>query len=162
MKKVKPRRGDVFEIETPDGKFGYGLVVEGGGCPYIAILDEVYVQRPPIEELAGKEVVLAGWTMDSWFYHGRWTVIGATDPAQFNVPFPNYVVGIEGELHVTDYKGTILGKIRTAEVGVLDNQSIRVPVGFQNAFLAMHGYQDWNENFEKLTVVYLRERMMRA
>jgi hypothetical protein len=29
-----PRRGDIFELATPDARFGYGLVVEGGGCPY--------------------------------------------------------------------------------------------------------------------------------
>lgn len=33
-----PRRSDVFELAVPDGRFGYGLVVEGGGVPYVAIL----------------------------------------------------------------------------------------------------------------------------
>lgn len=62
-----PRRGDVFEMPTPDGRFGYGVVVEGGGCPYVAILHRLYDSRPALGEVEKDEVALVGWTMVAGF-----------------------------------------------------------------------------------------------
>ncbi|MBA2466803.1 MAG: hypothetical protein H0V46_04275 [Sphingomonas sp.] len=161
-RRPSPHRGDVFELPTTDGRFGYGLVIVGGGRPYIAILRGVYDSRPAVDELEHKHVGLVGWTMDSWFYHGRWAVVGKLDPDGFPVPYPNYIVGIDGELHATDYKGEVLGPASPDERDLLDYQSSRSPVGFHNAFLALHGYRDWDAGDDKLTADHARLRMTRT
>lgn len=157
-----PRRRDVFELPTPDGRFGYGVVVEGGGCPYIVVLRGLYIHRPTLAQLGKDEIALVGWTMDSWFFHGRWEVIGKLNPDHFDVPYPNHVVGVEGEPHVTDYKGEILGPLSPSERELLDYKSSRSPIGFQNAFLALHGYGEWDSDDDKLTASYARQRVTRT
>lgn len=88
--------------------------------------------------------------------------IGKLNPDHFDVPYPNHVVGADGELHVTDYKGEILGPIEPNEHGLLDYKSSRSPVGFQNAFLALHGYREWDSGDENLTAEYARQRITRT
>lgn len=162
QKQSAPRRGDVFELGTPDGRFGYGVVVEGGGVPYIAILRGLHDSCPAIDELENDRVALVGWTMDSWFYHGRWSLVGTLDPDRVDVPYPNFIVGIDGEPHATDYKGEVLGPAHPEEMGLLDNKSSRAPIGFQNAFLALHGYREWDAADDKLTADYVRRRITRS
>ena len=160
-RKPSPSRGDVFELPTPDGRFGYGLVIEGGGVPYIAVLSRLHDRRPALDELANDDIALVGWTMDSWFYHDRWLVVGNLDPNRFDVPRPNYIVGVDGELHVTDFRGQVLGPPTSHEKGLLGYRGSRAPVGFQNAFLALHGYRDWDIGDDKLTAENARLRMTR-
>lgn len=121
-----------------------------------------YNSRPALGDLVKDEVALVGWTMDSWFYHGRWIVIGKLDPDLFNVPFPTYIVDIDGDLHATDYKGDVLGPVHPHERGLLDYKSSRSPVGFHNAFLALHGYWEWDDGHDKLTADHARHRMTRT
>lgn len=161
QKQTSPRRGDLFELVAPDGRLGYGLVVEGGGCPYIILFRGLHESRPAAEELVNEEIALVGWTMDSWFYHGRWMVMGKLNPDQVDVPYPTYVVGVNGELHATDYKGKVLRPLRPEEEGSLDYKSSRSPIGFQNAFLALHGYRKWDAADDKLTAEHARHRMTR-
>lgn len=157
-----PGRGDVFELPTPDGRFGYGLVVEGGGVPYVAILGKLHDSRPALDDLEGEEIALVGWTMDSWFHHGRWLVVGNLDPDRLDVPRPNYIVGVEGEPKVTNFKGEVLGPPTNDEKGLLGYRGSRAPVGFQNAFLALHGYRDWDTGDDTLTAEHARLRMSRT
>lgn len=154
-----PHRGDVFEIAAPDGRLGYGVVIEGGGCPYIAVLHGLHDNRPEMSQLENNEIALIGWTMDSWFFHARWIVIGMVNPARFDVPYPTYLVEVDGELRASDYKGKILGPVHPDEVGLLDCKSSHSPMGFQDAFLALHGYREWDSANDKLTIDYARKRM---
>ncbi len=136
--------------------------MEGGGCPYIAIWRGLHEGRPPLDELENDEIALVGWTMDSWLYHGRWVVVGTLNPDKCDVPYPTYLVGMDGEPHATDYKGEKLGPVSPHETSLLDYKSSRSPVGFQNAFLALHGFREWEAADNKLTAEHARQRMTRA
>ena len=89
---------------------------------YIILFRGLHESRPAAEELVNEEIALVGWTMDSWFYHGRWMVMGKLNPDQVDVPYPTYAVGVNGELHATDYKGKVLRPLRPEEEGSLDYQ----------------------------------------
>ena len=46
-KRVKLSKGDVFELQLPDGRLGYGIVVKpgklkNGGTPYVAVFSSAY------------------------------------------------------------------------------------------------------------------------
>lgn len=158
-----PRTGDVFELRTPDGRFGYALVVEGGSVPYIAIFSRLHDSRRAFfDELMDDEIALVGWTMDSWFYHNRWLIVGNLDAERLDVPRPNYIVGIDGEPHVTDFRGKVLGPPTNDEKVLLGHRASRAPLGFQNAFLALHGYRGWDAGDDTLTAGNARLRMSRA
>jgi len=165
-KRVRLKAGDIFELTVPDGRLGYGVVVmpgvlKGGGTPYIIILQSLHSSQPSLADLAGDEIALVGWTMDALVYHGRWRVVGHDYPARIDVPFPNWKVGRGGVTYVIDVMGEIIDEATAEEQELLDLQWSRAPIGFQNAFEAMHGFRNWDEHYDKLTAAYARKRMTR-
>ena len=160
-KRVALRPGDVFEITTPDGACGYGVIILGGGCPYIILLRGLHRQRPLISELEEANIVLVGWTMDALFYRGDWKVIASGYPQRDDVPYPNHIVSVGTELITTDYMGNSLGNVRAHEVGLLEPKSSRAPIGFHKAFIALHGHGEWRESDAELTAEHARKRMTR-
>lgn len=163
-KRVKLSEGDVFELTVPDGKFGYGIIVKrgglkNGGTPYIAMFRPLYDKRPDVRELIREEVVLAGWTMDALFYHGRWNVIAHDLPLP-RVPFPNFKVKMDGKFYVTDVHGQTVMEATAAEQELLDYRFSRAPVGFQDAFEALHGFSEWQVCHDKLTPAYAKAKVI--
>lgn len=160
--RTKLRAGDVFELTVPDGRLGYGvIVVPGNGVPYIIILRSLHQSEPRIAELAGDEIALVGWTMDALIYHGRWRVVGHDFPRRIDVPFPNFKVGMEGRMYITDVSGKHLDEATADQVDLLDYRFSRAPIGFQAPFEALHGFGECREDFDKITPAYARQRMIR-
>ncbi|QTH19821.1 hypothetical protein HRJ34_15770 [Rhizorhabdus wittichii] len=165
-KRVKLAEGDLFELDVPDGRHGYGVIVKhgglkSGGTPYVAIFKSIHRERPELTELIREEVALAGWTMDALVYHGRWNVIAHSLPLP-NIPFPNFKVEMEGKFYVTDVEGELVGEATPAELELLDYKFSRAPIAFQMAFEALHGFGDWQERYEELTPAYSRARITRS
>lgn len=163
-KRVRLTEGDIFEFTVPDGRFGYGIIVKrgvltNGGTPYIAIFRSLHGERADLASLVRDEVVLAGWTMDALVYHGRWKVIAHDLPLPL-VPFPNFKVEIGGKFYLTDVEGQLIGEAKGAELELLDYQFSRSPIGYQNAFEALHGYSEWKASDDKLTPAYAKARMI--
>lgn len=164
-KRINLEKGDVFELTLPDGRFGYGVIVrkgklKGGGTPYIAILKSAYGVRPDLAKFADDEVALAGWTMDSLIYQGRWTVISRGVPLPA-VPFPNFKTLINGAVWTTDVDGTPLDIATPIERELLDNRWRSSALLYQDAFEASHGLGDWRPYFDKFTPAYARLRITR-
>jgi len=155
------RAGDVFEIPTPDGRLGYGAIVVARKIIYVIIFKRLHSRRPNIGDLARDEIALVGWTMDALIFHGAWTMIGSGYPARDDVPFPNFRVLIEGKTYVTDFQGAVLGPIRADETDLLDQKWSLAPIGFQDAFFALHRLASSKPYHEELGVEYARRRMTR-
>ncbi|MBB5714160.1 Imm26 family immunity protein [Sphingomonas aerophila] len=164
-KRISLNEGDLFELVVPDGRLGYGIIVKrgilkNGGAPYIAIFGSVHAGRPDPNWVVRDDVALAGWTLDSLFYHGHWNVIARSLPLP-SIPFPNFKVEQDGRIYVTDVTGAFVGEASQAEIELLDYQFSRTPLLFQDAFEALHGFQTWNQTHDKLTPAYSKVRATR-
>ena len=165
-KRVNLKEGDIFEFTVPDGRLGYGVIVtpgklKGGGVPYVIILASLHSSRPGIADLAGDQIALVGWTMDALVYHGVWRVIAHNFPKRIDVPFPNWKVALDGRIYVTDFEGEILDEATAAQTDLLDYRTSHAPIRFQRAFEALHGFGEWQDHYEKITLEYARKRMIR-
>jgi hypothetical protein len=160
-KRVRLRRGDLFEFSVLDGRYGYGLVIIPGGVLYASFFRGLHVSRPEIASFLADEVALVGTTMDALFYHGLWTVIAHDLPIPTDIPYPNWKVGIEGEIRTVDFEGSNHWPIRQDELHLLDYQFSRSPRGYQDALESLHGMREWKERFEKLTPAYAARRVTR-
>jgi hypothetical protein len=77
-KKIEPKRGDVFEIPLPDGRRGYGQVLDATMSGFFAIASD---DRLPIEEVVASPVAFRIWCMSDCIRKGIWPIIG-------NLPLP--------------------------------------------------------------------------
>lgn len=155
------REGDVFEFDVPDGHLGYGVVVVGGGVPYVIILRSLHRSRPTMADLKADDIALVGWTMDALIHKGRWRIAFSGYPRRSDIPYPNHIVALAGGLMVTDFRGTVLGPAREGEIGLLEHQGSRAPIGYEKAFLALHGFVPWTSDCDRLTADYVRRRATR-
>lgn len=161
-KRVKLRQGDLFELSVSDGRLGYGLVIIPGGVLYAAFFKSLHGSRPDIASLLADEIALVGTTMDSLFYHGRWSVIARDQPIPAAIPFPNWKVKIGGELRTTDFEGRTHWSMRPDEIELLDYKFSRAPLGYQDALEALNGLGEWQDSYDKLTPAYAARRVTRA
>lgn len=164
-KRAKLSEGDVLELELPDGRFGYGIVVKqgklkNGGTPYVAVFGSAHSRRPDLTKIVSDSVALAGWTMDTLVYHGRWNVIARSLPIP-SIPLPNFKVGMEGKVYATDVDGNLIDEATPEERELLDFKWSRAPIAFQKAFEALHGLGEWQESYDRFTPDYSRARMTR-
>ena len=161
-KRVKLRAGDLFELQVSDGRYGYGLVIIPGGVLYAAFFRHLYHERPHIEAVISDEIALVGWTMDALFYHDRWIVITRDQPVPADIPFPDWKVGIQGELHATDFDGQNARPIRPEEIEFLDYRFSWSPMVYVDALEALNGLGEWDDRYIKATPAYASRRMTRA
>jgi hypothetical protein len=157
-----PKRGDVFEFRVSDGRLGYGVVVLGGGTPYIAIFKPLFTEPPSTADLADEQIALVGETMDALFYHGRWVVVDEGFPIPSSISFPNWKVNANGVPHTTNFDGNTFLPMRPEEADLLDYRFSRAPIAYQTALEAMHGLAEWREDYERLTPAYPARRMTRS
>ena len=161
-RRTVPREGDIFEFDVPEGRRGYGVVVVGGGVPYVIILRSLHGGRPSMAELRVDDIALVGWTMDALIHHGRWRIVYSGCPPRPDIPYPNYIVGLAGDLMVTDFRGKFLDRPRDGELGLLEYQSSRAPISYEKALLALHGFGEWRGDYDRLTADYVRRRATRV
>jgi hypothetical protein len=146
-----------------DSRLGYGVVIEGGGVPYVIILRSIHPTRPELSSLVDDAIALVGQTMDALIYHGRWQIVFNGYPRRDDVPFPNWKVRIDGQLVVTDFSGQqVLGSLSEEETALLDFKFSRAPIAYQNALEAIHGLQTWQDSYDQLTPAYAKARMTRG
>jgi hypothetical protein len=161
-KRITVKAGAIFEIPAPDGRLGYGVAIVGGGVPYVIILKSLHKERPPVSDLTTDEIALAGWTTDAQIYHGRWTLVGADYPPRPDVPFPNFKVRIDGSYQTTDFRGNVLGPSTPDEIELLAFQTSSSAIIYQDALMAIHGFCDWEDYYEKLLPAHALARMSRS
>lgn len=165
-KRVKLRAGDVFEMPLDDGRLGYGVVIVGGGVLYVIILRTLHSHRPRPEVLHADPIALVGWTMDALIYHGRWSIVFSGYPSREDVPYPNWKVRVhdsakQTSIQTTDFTGRVLGPATPEEIELLDNQSSRSPIAYQDALEALHRIRPWRPDYDRLTPEYLAARVTR-
>ena len=156
------KAGDVFEMTISDGRLGYGVIVIARKTLYVAILRDLYTERPHLSNLTSAPIALVGWTMDALIYHGRWSVAYHRYPDRHDIPYPNWKVEVSGVMQTTDFAGKILRPCTADEARLLDFRSSRSPIGFQNALEALHGLGTWRADYENLTPSYAFNRVLRA
>ena len=159
--RLEPKRGDIFEIPGPDSS-GYGVVVVGGGVFYTAIFRNMFSARPKFDQLVSEEIGLVGWTMDALLFHRRWSIVARQSELPTEIPYPNWKVRIGEDLFTTDFRGDVLGPIRPEEEAVLDFKFSTSPIAYENALLALNGFQPWVAMYDKLTVSYARQYCFRS
>jgi hypothetical protein len=161
-KRVKLRQRDLFEFSVTNGQLAYGMVIIPGGVLYAAFFRGLHSSRPGIAVAVADEVALVGTTMDSEFYHGRWSVIAHDQPIPRAIPFPNWKVKIGEELRTTDFEGRNHWPMRPEEADLLDYKFSQSPLEYQDALEALNGLREWQVNYDKLTPAYAARRMTRA
>ena len=159
-KRVRLRRGDLFELVAADGRLGYGVVLKPGGVLDVFFLKDLHPARPAATSLCASEVALIGTTQDAFFFHGRWTVIGHDFPIPADLPFQNWKVGIDGELHTTNFAGDRYRPMLSGERELLEYKFSAAPIAFQRALEALNGVGEWRDDYEKLTLAYARRRVV--
>lgn len=160
-KRVKLKRGDLFEFSASDSRLGYGVVVSPGGVLEAIFLPTLHVSQPPLEVLARDQPALIGSTMDALFFHRRWVVVGHDFPLANDLPFPNWKVRMNGELYAADFEGRTLWPIQAEEVELLDFKSSASPITYQHAVEAMNGLRAWEDYYDALTFDYAKRRVTR-
>lgn len=159
-KPVAVREGDVFEISAPDGKLGFGQVIVSGKILYVVFFEDLYSEVPDLDDLIKSKLLLVGWTVDALIFHGRWKIVGNRPPDSERVPFPSYKVLMRGKVHVHDFRGKELRLADPAELELLENKTTVAPIRYQKAFLAHHGFEKWEADYERLTVAYAQRRVV--
>jgi hypothetical protein len=161
-KRVKLLRGDLFEFSAENGRLGYGVITIPGVAFHAAFMKTMHTARPAIDALLADDIALIGTTTDALFYHGHWAVIAHDFPLPKDIPFPNWKVGINGELRTTDFEGRRHWPMRPDELSLLDYKTSWSPGIFQKAIEALNGIGEWRESYEQLTPAYARLRVTRA
>lgn len=158
----RPKRGDVFELPAPDGRRGLGQVVRDGDVMYVIVFEGIFRTLPDCKTLRELAVLLAAWTTDSWFFHGRWSVCMNCPVAENNVPLPSYLIQINGEHFVQDFDGKIIHPATTDNVRELRYRSNFAPIRLQNAFLANNGLGEWDDSYGELSAETAWQRVLRS
>lgn len=154
------RAGDIFEILAPDGRRGYGQVILAGSVIYVVVFRDLFVERPSLSALADEDLLLVGWTLDALIHHGEWKIVGHRPPIAARVPFPSYKVRVNGVPHVHDFHGKNYRTASGKDWDLLENKTTVAPIRYQNALLAHHGFGEWRNDYELLTVEHARRRVL--
>lgn len=157
---MSPKVGDVFEIPAPEGTRGLGQVVRAGGNLYVIIFSELFGPNPPLATLASVDILLAAWTTDALFFHGRWPVIGNYPIVEGRIPFPSYLVTINGASVVEDFDGMKRRLATSEDLSLLQYRATVAPIRLQNAFLARHGFGKWDPAYDALTAEAAWKRVL--
>jgi hypothetical protein len=158
-KSIRIKAGDIFEIPAPDGRKGYGQVILSKTLQYIVVFGELYVSPPDVDELLKSDIFLVGWTSDALFFHDRWKVIANRAPLSDRVPFPSYKINVRGERYVHDFNDEGYRPATTEDWELLEFESSRSPIGYQDALLAHHGFGSWDSRDDKLTAAHVWRRV---
>ena len=118
---------------------------------YVIIFSELFDDGASVPELTGRNILFAAWTTDALFFHSRWTVVGNRQIVESRVPFPSYLVVIDGEMVVERFDGDGHRPATSQDVGTLQYRTTVAPITLQNALLAFHGFRDWDSEYEILT-----------
>ena len=151
------RQGDVFTIPVDECSFGLGhALLVNTNCYnlYVAIYRTLHMDKalPDASYVVSDEVALIGGTMDALLHHKRWRVIGNVPVDTMRYPWPSFLVRVGGIHIVESFDGVRLREATDADLKKLDNRWSRAPIAFQNAFAALHGAGEWNENYNRLTI----------
>jgi len=157
---LKVKKGDIFEIPTSDGRYGYGQVIVGGTALYVSVFRELYNSAPNLDDVLKGEILLVGWTLDALIYHGRWKIVGNRSPVAARVPFPSYKVRVKGVPHVHDFNGENYRPATARDWELLNYKTTVSAIRYQNALLAHHGLGEWRSDYEELTVEHARRRVL--
>lgn len=156
-KRVKLKTGDIFRFQGGGNLTGVGQVIEPGGVLYATILRPDFSDPIGIDKLPIEDILFCGWTMDAFFYHGHWQVIGNRPIPESSLPKPCSKIRIGDDDWVQDFRGRPLRKATPLEVETLESHSSRSPIAYVNAYNAYHGFGEWRADYEKLSIERRRE-----
>lgn len=160
MKKLKVQKGDVFNFPINRDSFGLGQVVIPGRVLYIVIRRSLASSSEELFHDAETDLALCGWTVDGRIYHGMWNII-ANEPLPARVPRPCYKVRIDGKPWVESFEGDLIQPASEKDFELLDYRTTIAPIRYESALAALHGFREWEPDFDILTVDHalMRERV---
>lgn len=132
-KRLRLKAGDIFVFDLDDARWGAGQVVEPGGVFLTTILAPAYPKGIEIADIDPEDILLTGWTMDGWLFHGFWSVIGRREVAK-SVPRPCSQVNIGDDVWVQDYRCRPIRKATANEAKRLNRHTSSSPMIFEDAF----------------------------
>jgi hypothetical protein len=118
---------------------------------YTIIFRELFDDSPSVPELSGTSILFAAWTTDALFFHGRWAVMDNRAIAEDLVPFPSYLVIIDGKTVVERFDRASHRPATSNDVAALQYRTTVAPIRLQNALLAFHGFGEWDPEYRNLT-----------
>jgi hypothetical protein len=157
---VRIKTGDIIAMSLPNGKLGYGQVIVGGVMFYVAVFRQIFDSPPELDELLQGEIIFVGWTTDALIYHSLWRVVGNRLPIAARVPFPTYKVRINGVAHIHDFNGENRRPASPEHWELLDYHASHAPIRYQNALLAHHGFGEWKDYYDEITIEHARRRVL--
>jgi hypothetical protein len=158
-KKIRTKKGDIFQIPLDNEQFCFGQVLENkSGVLRITTFKTAYNQtdKPDPDEVLIQPIFLLTDTLDAKIYHGDWKVYANRTPIG-NLPKPNFKYGLD-TVYITDYDNSKKRVATHREADNLDFQFSVSPIRIQNAMQAFFGTKPWDKDFDKLTLDYCKEK----
>lgn len=158
MKKIKLKRGDIFNIPLNDKLFGFGQIVDFPQTKDVFIMccfdfknDTGMIND--INDVGEFDLALLSYCTDAKIYHGQWKLIGNFEKNLDKIQLPYFKIGsYPGELYLIDFKSDRKKAITQPQFDQLNYKTTFSPVRYENALRAHFGLQAWlAEDYDRLT-----------
>jgi Immunity protein 26 len=145
--------GDVFQLPLDSSRVGYGQIVGSyeRSAYWFAIFERPYEfgERPDVADVVRGRIALLGLSLDALLYHKRWEIVGNAPVGQ--IEWPTYKESVAPDVfEAVDHTGSMRRPATPEEADRLPYRSVVAPMRLQNAFRALHGAAEWNEEYDKL------------
>ena len=147
-KRRRIKSGDIFRFAVESNISGFGQVLLSDIIQFIVVFEPLFDSDTGAHPARTSQTLLAGWTSDALFWHGRWEVVDNVPPIHYR--FPEYIVEIEGRTWVTDINGHPIRLATPAEAKELTLSFSSAPIAFERAFKAHHGFLPWDSRYQEL------------
>jgi hypothetical protein len=99
-------------------------------------------------------------SFDSRIMSGDWIVVGNERPDQSRIPFPPYkaAMGTMDNIYIFSHDGKRQRKATSDEARKLDYRTSVAPIRLENALRALHGFAEWQRDYDQLTYRHLMEQ----
>jgi hypothetical protein len=148
----KVRAGDVFAIPIDDDQVAVGQVlnVRMGTELLVAVMEGTCRREDAVTVAATRAVLLMGLTMDALLHHGRWLLVGHSEPRR-DVPTPTFKVSVApGRFVEESLDGTKVRDFPASEGERLPYRTVVAPIRIDKAAKALLGMEAWQPHYDAL------------
>lgn len=135
-------------------RIGFGQIVSTRSHNFIMIVFEGTWdknEKPKLKEIAQREILFMGYSMDAKLYHKHWEIIGNYNKNLKQIELPYYRLGTPpDEIYLLDHTGKKIRPCTEEEFEKLKYRKVKAAVEYELALKAYYGQQEWEEDFEEL------------
>lgn len=146
------RAGDVFVIPVEDEEVAVGQVlnVRLGAELLVAVMQGTCRRDEAMIVARSRAVVLMGLTMDALLHHGRWIVVGHSEPRR-DVPMPTFKVAVApGRFVEESLDGSKVRDVSRSEAERMPFRKVVAPIRIDKAAKALLGFEPWEPHYDGL------------